>query len=274
MRRILVDRSGYLRILAFLGLLSPIFHLQASDVVGQFFTANGATVSGQELAVTLSPRQEYMLFSGDRVHSSSGQGTSVLTVPEAGNINLAPDTAVGVERSQSEYLLDVEHGRVGFNLIPGAPVFLRVGEERIHLAEGTGKGGLSVTAEGGYLVLVDPQGDIRVTLLDTSEKSSTGEVIYQGAAKPELIYAQFAAPLSPQYGAATGGLALGGAMTAPLVAGLLTMVLALIDSDPSVFRQDERTRPPVSPVRPPGPPVRPPGPPVRPPGPPVSPVRP
>jgi hypothetical protein len=242
--------SRYLRVLACLGLLSPILQSHAADVVGQFSTDNGATVSGQGLAVTLSPRQEYMLFSGDRVHSNSSPGSSLLAIPQAGNITLAPDTAVSVERSQSEFLLHVERGQAGFDLIPGAPVFLLAGEERIHLAQGTGKGGVSVTADGGYLVLVDPQGDIRVTVLDT------GEVIYQGEAKAELIYAQIAAPENvPPVGAGAGT---GGtipapyATTVPFIAGALTLALALIDSDRSVFRQniDRQTEPPTSPVRP------------------------
>jgi hypothetical protein len=242
--------AGYLRILACLGLLGPIAFLQAADVVGQLSTDNGANVSGQGLTVTLSPRQEYMLFSGDRVHSNSGPGSSLLAIPEAGNITLAPDTAVSVERSQSDYLLHVEHGQAGFDLIPGASVFLLAGEERIHLAQGTGKGGVSVTADGGYLVLVDPQGDIRVTVLDT------GEVLYQGEAKPELIYAQIAAPENlPAVGAGAGT---GGTIPAPyatmvpFIAGAVTLALALIDRDRSVFRQniDRPTEPPTSPVRP------------------------
>jgi ferric-dicitrate binding protein FerR (iron transport regulator) len=117
------------RILAFVGFLGPTFLLQAADVVGQLSTDTGATVTARGLAVTLAPRQEYPLFSGDRAQTNSEPGSSVLTLPAAGHITLAADTAVGVERSQGRFLLDVERGQAGFDFVPGAPVFLVAGEQ-------------------------------------------------------------------------------------------------------------------------------------------------
>jgi len=241
--------------LAYLGLFCPIFHLQAAEVVGHLSTDQGATLSGQGLAVTLSPRQDYPVFSGDRVHTGLEEGSSVLAVPGAGNIMLSPDTLVRVERSQDRLLLDVRQGQVGFDLTPGAPVFLVTEGEPIHLAGQTGKGGVSVAADGseGYLVLVDAEGGTRITVL------ATGETVYQGGAAPELVYAQVgAAPAEP---AARRGLAwlpsggagvvpAVGAGSLPLVGAALVAALAIVDQDPSVFRGDRPTEAPTSPVRP------------------------
>jgi hypothetical protein len=114
------------------------------------------------------------------------------------------------------------------------------------LAEGSGKGGVSVDAETGYLVMVEPSGDVRISVLDT------GETLYHGEPQPELINAQgVGAPI-----AAVGdpGVRAGIPRTdwskLPLVAGAFAGILALIYTERDVFRLDRPTEPPISPVRP------------------------
>jgi hypothetical protein len=169
-------------------------HAGATEVVGTLTTNHGATISGQGLDVQVAARQDYPVFSGDRIASRISQQTrpeareqsSVLTIPETGLIKLAPDSAISVERVGDAYLLDVARGEIGFEFVPGAKVFMISGDERIDLGQGTGKGGVVVSADGsgGYLALADGSGGVRLLQL------GTGALVYEGPAKAELILAE------------------------------------------------------------------------------------
>jgi hypothetical protein len=263
---------------AFLGCLVFATNVGAAETIGNLSTDHAVTVTSQGLDVKIQPGQDYVVFSGDRIASRPGDGTALLGIPDAGNLKLSPDTAMSVERSDGRYDLRVERGELGFELIPGSKMVLVSGGELFELGEGTGKGGISISADGseGYLVLVKTSGGIRVISL------VTGDLVYEGEATPGLTYAQVGAAPPAAGGAGLGGVgATGGTLgglalgagSVPFFAGAVTAALAAVDTNPAVFRERRGPPdvPPASPVRPPGPPFTPPGPPFRPPGPPVTP---
>ncbi|NCA71389.1 MAG: hypothetical protein EOM91_15100 [Sphingobacteriia bacterium] len=234
----------------------------AAEIIGNLATDQAVTVTGQGLEVKVRPGQDYVVFSGDDIQSGAGEGLSVLTIPETGIIKLSPDSAASVERSDGRYLLTVARGEVGFEVVPGAKVFLVNGDELIDLGQGTGKGGVAVSADGadGYLVLVDASGDIKIIHLQTSA------LVYEGQSKVELIQAQFGqAPAQqasrppfliggggPGFGGAgfTGfaGLGAAGAGSLPLVVAATVTALAVVDANTTFFRRDDVI--PASPVTP------------------------
>jgi hypothetical protein len=242
---------------AFLGCLGLAMNVGASETIGNLSTDQAVTVTSQGLDVKLLPGQDYMVFSGDRIESRPGDGTTLLGIPNAGNLKLSPDTAMSVERLDGRYDLRVERGELGFELTSGSKMVLVSGGELFDLSEGTGKGGISISADGseGYLVLVNASGGIRVISL------VTGDLVYEGEAQPGLVYAQVrAAPPAVggaglggvgAAGGALGGLALG-AGSVPFFAGAVTAALAAVDTNPAVFRQRRGVSdaPPASPVMP------------------------
>ncbi|MFB1488255.1 MULTISPECIES: hypothetical protein [unclassified Thiocapsa] len=251
-----MHQSRGLSVVALLVSLGLSVNIGAAEIIGNLSTDQAATVTGQGLEVQVRPGQDYVVFSGDTIRSGAGEGSSVLTIPETGIIKLSADSAAAVERSDARYLLTIARGEVGFDLVPGAKVFLVNGDELIDLGQGTGKGAVAVSTDGaeGYLVLVDASGDVRIVHLQTSA------LVYEGQPKAELIQAQFGqapAPLLGVGGAGTGGFGgagvfagLGAAGTAglPLVVAATVTAFAVIDANTTVFRRDEAT--PASPVTP------------------------
>ncbi len=246
-------QSRGLSVVALLVSLGLSFNIGAAEIIGNLSTDQAATVTGQGLEVQVRPGQDYVVFSGDTIQSGAGEGSSVLTIPETGIIKLSADSAAAVERSDGRYLLTIARGEVGFDLVPGAKVFLVNGDELIDLGQGTGKGAVAVSADGaeGYLVLVDASGGVRIVHLQTSA------LVYEGQPKVELIQAQLGqAPLGVG-GAGTGGfggagffagLGAAGAASLPLVVAATVTALAAIDANTTVFRRDDVT--PASPVTP------------------------
>jgi hypothetical protein len=247
-----MHQSRGLSVVALLVSLGLSLNVGAAEIIGNLATDQAATVTGQGLEVQVRPGQDYVVFSGDNIRSAAGEGSSVLTIPETGIIKLSPDSAAGVERSDGRYLLSVARGEVGFELVPGAKVFLVNGDDLIDLGQGTGKGAVSASAdgEGGYLVLVDASGGVRIVYLQTSA------LVYEGQPKVELIEAQVGA------GGATGAAGfggagflagLGGAGAAALPAALASIyaALAVIDTNTTAFRGTRDDVSAASPVTPP-----------------------
>jgi hypothetical protein len=222
----------------------------ATDVLGSLSTTNAATVSGQGLDVSVTPGREYPVFSGDRITAAAGEGNSVLTIPNAGSIKLSPNAQTAVTREEGVILLDLARGEMGFELASDAKVVLRWGDERIDLAQGTGKGGVSISADGkdAYLVLVDDAGGVRVTYL------TTGAVVYEGGPDSlALLQAQFGQ--SGGTGGTVGGLeagALGSTIitTAALPLALFgfVAVLAVTDSGAESAQREEEPTSPIGPI--------------------------
>ncbi|RKT45274.1 hypothetical protein [Thiocapsa rosea] len=247
-------QSRGLSVVALLVSLGLSLNIGAAEIIGNLSTDQAATVTGQGLEVQVRPGQDYVVFSGDNIRSSAGEGSSVLTIPETGIIKLSADSAAAVERSDGRYLLTVARGEVGFDLVPGAKVFLVNGEELIDLGQGTGKGAVTASAngEGGYLVLVDASGGVRIVYLQTSA------LVYEGQPKLELIEAQVGGT-----GGVVGGVGgfggagflagLGGAGSAALPAALASIfaALAVIDTNTTAFRRTSDDVGPASPVTPP-----------------------
>lgn len=236
--------------LAFVVSFGLTTNVGAAEIIGNLSTDHAATVTGQGLEVNLQPGQDYMVFSGDRIQSGAGEGSTVLAIPETGIIKLSPDSAAGVERADGRYLLTVTRGEVGFELNPGAKVFLVNGDERVDLGQGTGKGGVAVSADGkdAYLVLVDASGSVRVTYL------TTNALVYEGQPKAELIEAQLG--VGPGGVGSLGapgafvGLGAAGAAGVPLALAATFTALAAIDVNSTAFRRTTDDRRPASPASP------------------------
>lgn len=241
-------QSRGLSVVALLVSFGLSLNVGAAEIIGNLSTDQAATVTGQGLEVQVRPGQDYLVFSGDNIRSGAGEGSSVLTIPETGVIKLAADSAAAVERSDGRYLLRVARGEVGFELVPGAKVSLVNGDDLIDLGQGTGKGGVAVSAEGkdGYLVLVDASGGIQVVSLQTSA------LVYEGQPKVELIEAQVGAGGT---GGGTGagvlaGLGGAGGAALPLALAATFTALAVIDTNSSAFRRTSDDAPAASPVTP------------------------
>jgi hypothetical protein len=252
-----MHQSRGLSLVALLVSLGFSLNVGAAEIIGNLSTDQTATVTGQGLEVQVRPGQDYVVFSGDNIRSSAGEGSSVLAIPETGVIKLSPDSAAAVERSDGRYLLTVARGEVGFELGQGAKVFLVNGDELIDLGQGTGKGGVAVSADGeeGYLVLVDASGGVRVVYLQTSA------LVYEGQPKVELIEAQVGAGAGTVAGGGTGaggfagagvlaGVGGAGAVAVPLALAATVTALAAIDTNSSAFRRTDDDFPPASPVTP------------------------
>lgn len=250
-----IRQSRGISVVALLLSLGISFNVGAAEIIGNLSTDQAATVTGQGLDVKVQPGQDYVVFSGDAIRSSAGEGFSVLRIPETGTIKLSADSAASVARSDGRYLLTVDRGEVGFEFVSGAKVSLVNGDELIDLGQGTGKGGVAVSADGedGYLVLVDASGDIQVVYLQTSA------LVYEGQPKAELIEAQVGSVGIPGgTGAGVTGTAgvlagLGGAGAAavPLALAATFTALAVIDTNTTAFRTTADDVGPASPVTPP-----------------------